>query len=293
MNSRQTVLIGGATGNVGGGAALALAQRGAHVVLLGRRQGTLDDKVDATRVVLPEDEQEDVSLDTLTVDFADMDSVRMAADEALDRFPAIDGLVLSAVAHVQGGPNILPNGHELMFATNVMGPFLFANLLRDRITQSGGLILHVVAPFHERIDWEDLESIRKHRTTQAYNRTKTMHRMIAAEMARRYAGDITSVAFDPGFTIDTEDPTLRDRWPTGFLGIYWRVLTKLFASPPAVAGEPLAHLMLSHRDRDALNGALYKRYRRIDKRDKAMNDEASGRRLWDELAARTVLTKRS
>ena len=37
MADKQTILIAGATGNVGGGAATALAQRGARVVLLGRR----------------------------------------------------------------------------------------------------------------------------------------------------------------------------------------------------------------------------------------------------------------
>ena len=36
MTNKQTILIAGATGNIGGGAALALAKRGARVVLLGR-----------------------------------------------------------------------------------------------------------------------------------------------------------------------------------------------------------------------------------------------------------------
>ena len=42
---------------------------------------------------------------TLVVDFSDMESVKLAAAEALDRFPTVHGLVLSAVAHVQGGPS--------------------------------------------------------------------------------------------------------------------------------------------------------------------------------------------
>jgi len=36
MTNKQTILIAGATGNIGGGAAIALAKRGARVVLLGR-----------------------------------------------------------------------------------------------------------------------------------------------------------------------------------------------------------------------------------------------------------------
>ena len=37
MTNKQTILIAGATGSIGGAAAVALAKRGARVVLLGRR----------------------------------------------------------------------------------------------------------------------------------------------------------------------------------------------------------------------------------------------------------------
>jgi short-subunit dehydrogenase len=45
MTNKQTILVAGATGNIGGGAAVALAKRGARVVLLGRRLETLEDEV--------------------------------------------------------------------------------------------------------------------------------------------------------------------------------------------------------------------------------------------------------
>ena len=89
------------------------------------------------------------------------------------------GLILSSGALVQNGPTILPSGHEVMFAANVMGPFLFTQLLLERMQQSGGLVLHVIAPFHREIDWDDLESITDHKTMTAYERTKTMNRMMA------------------------------------------------------------------------------------------------------------------
>jgi NAD(P)-dependent dehydrogenase (short-subunit alcohol dehydrogenase family) len=131
-----------------------------------------------------------------------MESVRLAAADAMNRFPKIHGLILSAVALVQHGPTILPSCHEVMFATNVMGPFLFTQLLLERMQQSDGLVVHVIAPFHKGIDWDDLESIRDHSTETAYHRTKTINRVIAAELARRYAGKISSVAFNPTFIID-------------------------------------------------------------------------------------------
>ena len=292
MTKKQTILITGATGNIGGGAALALAKRGASVVLLGRKLERLEDRANSIRVALSEAgiERQDTDIATLAVDFSDMESVRLAAAEAMNRFPMTHGLILSAVALVQNGPNILPNGHEVMFATNVMGSFLFTQLLLETMEQSDGLVLHVVAPFYEEIDWDDLESIRNHKTEPAYNRTKTMNRMIAGELGRRYAGKISSVAFDPTFIIDKKDPELDKRWPTGFIGFFWRVMTLLFAKPPAVAGEPIANLMLSYPDRSAINGALFKLDKRVKKPDKAMSDEVSGKRLWDELVRLTGLT---
>ena len=57
-----------------------------------------------------------------------------------------------------------------------------------------------------------------------------------------------------------------------------------------VAGEPIANLMLLHGDRGALNGALFKLDKRVEKPDKAMKDEVWGKRLWDELVLKTGLT---
>ena len=291
MDGRQTILIAGATGNVGSGAAIALAKRGEQLVLLGRSQERLNEKVDSIQDALDAAQigYEEQQFMTLVIDFSDMESVRNAVAKTLDQYPRIHGLILSVVALVQGGPHILPSGHELMFATNVMGPFLFTELLLGRLEQSDGLVLHVINPSNREIDWDDLESIKNHQTTIAYERTKVYHRVIAGEMARRYAGRISNVAFDPTFIIDKSDPELEKRWPSGFLGFFWRVLTLLFAKPPAVAGEPMADIMLTYPDRGAINGSLFKLDKRIEKPDKAMNDRDMGKRLWNELTQRTGL----
>jgi NAD(P)-dependent dehydrogenase (short-subunit alcohol dehydrogenase family) len=292
MTNNQTILIAGATGSIGGSAALALAKRGARVVLLGRSAEKLKTKMNLLRAALDEaqiDFQDD-DIDMLVIDFSDMESVRSAAAESMNRFPLINVLILSVGAYIQNGPNILPSGHEVMFATNVMGPFLFTQLLLKRMQQSDGLVLHVIAPFSKEIDWDDLESIKNHRTMTAFNRNKTCNRVIAGELARRYAGKIASVAFDPTYVIDKSDPDLAKRWPSGLVGFFWRVMTIFFAKPPAVAGEPIANLTLSYQDRRAMNGALFRLDKRIEKPDKAMNEEVLGKRLWNELVKLTGLT---
>ena len=292
MTNEQTILVAEATGNIGGGGAVSLAKRGARVVLLGRKSERLEARAESVLQALSEAniDYQDTDIATLPIDFSDMENVRLAAKEAMSRFPRIDGLILSVVALVQDGPNILPSGHELMFATNVMGPFLFTQLLVERMEQSDGLVLHVINTSSGEIDWDDLESIRNHKTTVAYERTKICHRVIAGELARRYAGRISSVAFDPTFIIDKTDPELEKRWPSGLMGFFWKTLTILFAKPPEVAGEPMADLMLSHPDRGAINGALFKLDKRVEKPDKAMNDAVLGKRLWDELVLITGQT---
>jgi len=48
--------------------------------------------------------------------------------------------------------------------------------------------------------------------------------------------------------------------------------------------------MPSYQDRSAINGALFKQDKRVEKPDKAMNNEVLGKRLWDELVQLTGLT---
>ena len=293
MTNKQTILIAGATGNIGGGAAVALAKRGAKVVLLGRKIEKLEARADSIRVGLSKEgiECQETDISTLAIDFADMENVRLSAAKALNRFPNMHGLILSIGVLKQNGPNILPSGHELMFATNVMEPFLFTQLLLERMQQSDGLVLQVINPSpRAKIDWDDLESIKNHRSGYAFERTKICDRVIAGELARRYAGKISSVAFNPTYIIDKKDPELKNRWPSGLTGLFWRLMTILVAKPPAVAGEPIADLFLSYKDRSVINGALFKLDKRVEKPDKAMKDEVLGKRLWDELVRLTELT---
>ncbi len=169
-----------------------------------------------------------------------------------------------------------------MFATNVIGPFLFTNLLLERLEQSNALLLDVIAPFDKALDWDDLESLEVQRPMTAFNRTKMCNRLIAGEFARRYGGRVPSVAFDPTFVLDKSDSELKDRWPSGFAGLVWRLRAIFRAKPAAVAGEPLAELMLDD-DRNSIDGTLFVLDKQSDEPDTVMSDEAEGRRLWERL----------
>ncbi len=285
MSKKPTILITGATGNIGGGAAIALAKRGAKIVLLGRSKAMLAERETMIKEALSEKgiACEEKDIESLVIDFTNFDSVKKAADQAIERYTQIDCLILSVGRLKQKGPNILPNGHEQMFATSVIGPFLLTQLLLERLAHSRGMIMQVVAPFYKELNWYDLESMKKHRTVVAYNRAKTCERILAGEFARRYAGWISTVAFDPTFVIDKKDPLIRARWPKGLMGAFWKVFAMVLARKPATAGEPMADLILSHHNHSTINGALFRLKKRILKPDKAMRDTISAQKLWDAL----------
>lgn len=170
-----------------------------------------------------------------------------------------------------------------MFATNVIGPFLFTELLIHRLEESKGMILHVIAPFYKDLNWNDLESVRNHIPMPAFNRTKTCNRIIAGETAMRYSGRVISVAYDPTYVIDKKDPSLKERWPKGFNGFIWKMLTLVMAKHPSVAGEPIAQIILNRKDKSEFNGKLFKLDKIVKKPDRAMSDEKAGKHLWEEL----------
>ncbi len=285
----QVVLVAGATGSIGGAAALALAKRGARVVLLGREQDKLDLKAAQIKRQLSGSTSAPANplIDTLVIDFSNLEGVKDVAADVRKRYININAIVYSVGILKQDGPNILPDGHEFMFATNVIGPFLFTRRLMDRLEDSKSMVLHVIAPFYKAIDWDNVESIKNHRPMVAFDRTKTCNRIFAGELARRFAGKVTSVAFDPTYVIDKTDPDLYAKWPSGMTGLFWKMMTLLFAKHPSIAGEPIARLILENKDRDSLNGSLFKLDKQIKKADKAMTDEVEGRKLWEALAKMT------
>ena len=280
----RTAVVAGATGNVGAATATELARRGFHVVLLGRNFEKLNDRAQSCEAMLrKEDASFSGALLPVAVDLTSLASLEKARDEIQARFATIDVLILSAVILTQDGPTILEDGNEFMFSTNVLGQFRLSELLRPAIEAAHGIIAHVVAPFHRDIDWEDLQSIQNHKSMEAYERSKTCHRIMAQEMSRRYGDTFTTFAFDPGFAINRNDPELRKRWPSGWTGLLWRAYALVAAKPPSIAGYALADLVSGSRHHDDLNGAYYRLGVRSKKPGPSMNDPVAGSRLWDAL----------
>ena len=193
-----TFFVTGANSGIGRALVEALAARGAQVVLATRSEERTRPVLRAIQSRYPAARAQWVSLDV-----SDLASVRRAAQEFLASGHPIDVLVNNA--GIAGTRALSPDGFDLTYATNHIGPFLLTNLLLPRVRQSPqGRVVNVASGAHmmvKRIDWSVLErrGTPKRSGFADYAVTKLMNVLHAKQLARRLAGtSVTTYALHPG-----------------------------------------------------------------------------------------------
>jgi retinol dehydrogenase-12 len=194
----RTFLVTGASSGIGRAMVEALAARGGSVVLASRSEERTRPVLDAIRRQDPRANPQFVQIDV-----ADLASVRRAAAGVLAGGRPIDVLVNNA--GVAGTRALSPDGFDLTYATNHIGPFLLSNLLLPLLLASPqGRIVNVSSAAHTRVremDWSGLErrTTPKRSAFPEYAVTKLMNVLHAKELARRLAGTaVTTYALHPG-----------------------------------------------------------------------------------------------
>src|SRR5262249_10153776 len=145
-------LVTGATAGLGKATALGLAQRGTAVVLLGRDRA----KAEATASEIKA-QSGNSHIDFLVADVSSLASVRSAAEEFKRKYDKLHVLVNNAGVY-KATRTLSPDGLELMFATNYLGPFLLTNLMLDTLKSSApATILNVAPPSTTKLKFDDLQ----------------------------------------------------------------------------------------------------------------------------------------
>src|SRR6185312_7779658 len=107
----KTVVVTGSSAGLGFETVRAMAAKGADVVMAGRDPGKSDAAAARIRAGQP-----DAKLRTVTIDLADLDSVRRDAAEILAAHPKVHALINNA--GIMGGPLMLTkDGLEQHFAS--------------------------------------------------------------------------------------------------------------------------------------------------------------------------------
>lgn len=192
-----TFLVTGANTGIGKETVRVLAGRGARVVIAGRSE-------ERTRAAIREIAADtgNSDLDFLSLDLGDLASVRTAAETFLASGERLDVLVNNA--GLAGKRGMTASGFELAFGTNHVGPFLFTELLRDRIVETGpGRIVNVASTGHYRAPGIDWDAVRQPSVTRTafdeYCVSKLANVLHARELGRRLEGTgVTTYSLHPG-----------------------------------------------------------------------------------------------
>jgi NAD(P)-dependent dehydrogenase (short-subunit alcohol dehydrogenase family) len=235
-----TIVVTGATGAIGSATVAALTARRAQVIPLSRP----------------------------AVDLSSQASVRAAARELNRTVGHIDALVHIAGVYTPRYQKSA-DGLELMLATNHLGPFLLTNLLRDRLS-GGGRVLVVAAPSTSRVDVDRLVDRDQFSAMHSFGASKAANLMFTFELARRASRwDVRANAFHPGLV---RSELMREA--PGAL----RFAARLISSSPDRAGRDLAELALSSAFAGT-SGWFFKGTRRVDA-PKSTLDIAEQSVLW-------------
>lgn len=165
----------------------------------------------------PRSSEQVEALRFLRLDLADLSSVKEAAELFLKLETRLDIIWHNAAVMLAPEGSVSKQGHELTFATNVLGPYLLQHHLTPIMLQTAqnpdtpkgsvrvcwaGSGNSVAPPGQDGILWEDWKLSPPEfegftGRTIRYIQSKAANAILAAEMAKRHP-DIISCAFNPG-----------------------------------------------------------------------------------------------
>jgi NAD(P)-dependent dehydrogenase (short-subunit alcohol dehydrogenase family) len=177
MNDSKLAIVTGATGAIGGAIARGIAvDHGYEVVLLARDERKARRIVDslqkATGNARVRHELVDVSLH---------ESIRRFAE----RFEAPLHVLVNNAAIAPRSRQVTPEGHELQFATNVLGYYWLTLALEPNLAQGApSRVVNVASYWAGDMDIDDLEfARRRYDNNLAYRQSKQANRMLTVALS--------------------------------------------------------------------------------------------------------------
>ena len=222
----KVVIVTGANSGIGWDTAVALAEKGATVIMACRNLVKSQAALDALKAQVP-----NADVELMQLDLANLESVRQLADEFKAKYDRLDLLINNA------GIMMVPfamtvDGFESHFGTNHLGHFALTGLLLDRILATpGARVVNVSSGAHliGSMNFDNLmyENGEGYSSTRAYAQSKLANLLFTYELQRRFeaAGvDAEALAAHPGGSNTNLQDEISERWYIKLLLPFMRMM---------------------------------------------------------------------
>ena len=267
----------GANSGLGLHTSIALARKGARVLMACRDAERARRALERVHVAAPGAEVE-----LVTLDLASLSSIQSAAEDVASRVDGLDVLVDNA--GVMATPKTTTaDGFEMQLGTNHLGHFaLTGRLLPLLLAASAPRVVIVSSAAHRMgtIDFDDLQSERSYQRWGAYGQSKLANLLFARELGRRCPALLVAAAH-PGYAATHLQNGHGSRLLAGFMQIGNAVLAQ--SDEAGAMPSVYAATMPDVRTGDYW-GPSFAELRGAPKRvgrSRAADDDVTARRLWE------------
>ena len=267
----KTAIVTGANRGLGREMTRQLAAKGAKVIMACRSVRHAGE----VRAEL-ENENPEAQLQVMELDLADRGSITGFADSFIKAYKTLDVLINNAGVQTPDR-QVTPDGVELTFAINVLGPQLLTRALLPALKAAAApRIVNVASDYAGGLDMEDLNfERRRYDAIAAYKQSKQANRMLTREWARRLQADgITANSMTPDLVASTD----LFRHQPAAVKLLLRFIG-LFAGASVRQGADTAVWLASDPEVAGATGGYYRKRRRMDCRFDAPKTE---QQLWDK-----------
>jgi NAD(P)-dependent dehydrogenase (short-subunit alcohol dehydrogenase family) len=264
-------LVTGANSGIGKETALGLARLGATVVLACRNREKGEAALNDIR-----QKSGSSALELMTVDLADLSSVRKMAAGYLDTHAKIDVLINNA-GLILTKRSVTVDGFETTFQVNYLSHFLLTHLLLDSLKRSApSRVINVSSSAHTsgHMHFDDLQCAKGYNAFKSYGQSKLAEVLFTYELARRTSGTKVDVnCLHPG--------SVASNWGRGsgsWLSAGLRLFSVFETSPQK--GAETSIFLASEPRLEGVSGKYFSNKKEIRSSAESYDvDEA--RRLWD------------
>ena len=281
----KCVILTGANSGIGYEAALALAGKGAEVVLAVRNLEKGRQAVARIRQAYPQ-----ANVEAMLLDLADLSSVHRFTETFAQRHRTLSVLVNNA--GLMGIPyRQTVDGFEMQFGTNHLGHFTLTGLLLPILMATPqSRVVTVSSMMHRfgKINFDDLNGVKKYATWAAYSQSKLANLLFAYELQRRLANagaNTISLGCHPGYAATNLQFGAAKMNHSRLQEMQNRLMNLFFAQSAAMGALPVLYAATAA----GLKGGEYigplglgkmRGYPGITRSSEASYDLASAQQLW-------------